>query len=249
MRTIIFDQDVACLEQLSNLITTSYSSIAIIGKYTRVEQFIYTARTCSPDILVLDLDSGVNGFDIHNTLHSLYSQTIFTASSDQYVINAIQHGVCGYLVKPFVERELYSLLNHCINYSLQYQHSMQLHARESQKLENQDLICIPTIEGVEIMQASEIIRFEGLQKCTRIVTKDRSDIISSYSIGIFREMLEGLCFIQPHKSHLVNLRFIKRFLKEGSIIMKDNTVIPVSRRKRSELFKDIRQPHRQPIVQ
>ena len=48
-------------------------------------------------------------------------------------------------------------------------------------------------------------------------------------------------FIRPHKSHLVNVKYIKGFLKNdgGYIEMTDGTHIPVSRRKREKIIEII----------
>lgn len=99
-----------------------------------------------------------------------------------------------------------------------------------------ELIGIPTIEGFDFIIVKEIIRCEGLQKCTRIVTTSKTDIISSYNIGEFIKLLEPYHFFSPHKSHLINLAFLKKYKREGTIILLDNTCIPVSKRKKSEFL-------------
>ena len=98
------------------------------------------------------------------------------------------------------------------------------------------LVGIPTLDGFDFFFVREIIRCEGLQKCTRIVTTTKTDIISSYNIGEFRKMLERHQFFSPHKSHLINLGFILKYKREGTIVLRDNTCIPVSKRKKSEFL-------------
>ncbi|MCB0805719.1 MAG: LytTR family transcriptional regulator, partial [Bacteroidales bacterium] len=99
-----------------------------------------------------------------------------------------------------------------------------------------DMIGIPTIEGFEFIPIQEIIRCEGLQKCTRVITVDRSDIISSYNLGEFRKMLEPHGFYSPHKSHLINLKFIRKYHKEGNIMLINNSYVPVAKRKKKEFL-------------
>jgi two-component system, LytTR family, response regulator len=52
------------------------------------------------------------------------------------------------------------------------------------------------------------------------------------------ELLGEFNFIRPHKSHLVNLKYVKSFLKidGGSIVMTDGSYVPVSRRKREQIL-------------
>lgn len=99
-----------------------------------------------------------------------------------------------------------------------------------------EIIGIPTIEGMEILNTNEIIRCEGLQKCTRIITLKRSDIVSSYNLGEFKKLLQIPYFFSPHKSYLINMKFVQKYLKEGSILMSDNKWIPVSRRNKKKFL-------------
>lgn len=57
----------------------------------------------------------------------------------------------------------------------------------------------------------------------------------------FDEMLVGHGFLRVHNSHLINLNFVRKFLKDELIcVLQDNTSIPVSYRKRDELLEAIR---------
>jgi len=89
---------------------------------------------------------------------------------------------------------------------------------------------------MEILNTSEIIRCEGLQKCTRIVALKRSNIVSSYNLGEFKKLLQIPYFFSPHKSYLINLKFVQKYLKEGSILMTDNKWVPVSRRNKKKFL-------------
>ncbi|MEO1517065.1 MAG: LytTR family DNA-binding domain-containing protein [Bacteroidota bacterium] len=101
------------------------------------------------------------------------------------------------------------------------------------------MIGIPTMDGLEVLKVQDIIRCEGLQKCTRIVTVDRSDIVSSYNLGEFRRLLEPYDFFSPHKSYLVNLGFVKKYYKEGTLLMQDDATVPVSRRNKKKFLDRI----------
>jgi len=95
---------------------------------------------------------------------------------------------------------------------------------------------MPDLQGCVMVKIQEIIRCEGLQKCTRIVLNDRPHVISSYNIGEFRKILVPLNFLLVHKSHLVNSEHIYRFDNEGLLFLSDGSSVPVSRRRKSQLF-------------
>lgn len=103
------------------------------------------------------------------------------------------------------------------------------------------LIGIPTMEGLEFISVEEIIRCEGLQKCTLVVTTEKTDIISSYNIGKFVDLLEVNGFFHCHRSHLINLQYIKKYTREGYIFFSVNSKpVPLARRKRGAFLNEMK---------
>lgn len=103
------------------------------------------------------------------------------------------------------------------------------------------LVGIPTIEGLEFIDTEKIIRCEGLQKCTLVVTTEKSDIISSYNIGKFVDLLQESGFFHCHRSHLINLQFVKKYTREGYIFFSTNSKpVPLARRKRCAFLGEMR---------
>ncbi|MCB9349619.1 MAG: LytTR family transcriptional regulator [Lewinellaceae bacterium] len=80
---------------------------------------------------------------------------------------------------------------------------------------------------MDFLKMGEILRCEVPQRFTRIVTTEGKGIISSYHIGVFRDLLENQGFFSPHKSHLVNLQYIRKLLREGTLVMRDGSTVPV----------------------
>ena len=61
----------------------------------------------------------------------------------------------------------------------------------------------------------------------------------SKTLKEFSEMLVDFGFYRIHQSHLVNLVHVKRYDKAegGNLVMDDNSIVPVSYRKKEELVK------------
>lgn len=103
------------------------------------------------------------------------------------------------------------------------------------------LVGIPTIECMEFIDTEKIIRCEGLQKCTLIVTTEKTDIISSYNLGKFADLLKENGFFQCHRSHLINLKFVKKYTREGYIIFNASSKpVPLARRRKSDFLNQIK---------
>ncbi len=105
---------------------------------------------------------------------------------------------------------------------------------------NPGIVGIPTDNGIEFLPACEIVRCEGLNKYTKIVTAHPCPLVSSYNIGEFAKLLQAYGFFAPHKSHLVNLRCIRRLTLENQIILHDGSQVPLSRRRRLDFISRFR---------
>ncbi|MBK7604812.1 MAG: LytTR family transcriptional regulator [Saprospiraceae bacterium] len=66
----------------------------------------------------------------------------------------------------------------------------------------------------DYIEIYNIIRCEGWQKYTRIHLKNNTSLLSSYNLGVFRELLSKYAFIDVHKSHLINKKHISKYLNE-----------------------------------
>ena len=56
----------------------------------------------------------------------------------------------------------------------------------------------------------------------------------------FNKLLEHSDFYLVHKSHLINLSYIEKYLNEGYVILTGNAKIPVSRNRRQEFLDQLK---------
>lgn len=147
--------------------------------------------------------------------------------------DAIKHNAVGFLVPPFTREDLILCLN---NVSRRLRNKKEMVSSENF---HNNLLGIPTIEGLEFFTVKNIVRCEGYQKCTKMIILDKKRIISSYNIGEFRKILSPHNFFMAHKSHLINLQHIRKYNKEGTITMADGQGVPLARRKKGEFLKHV----------
>ena len=165
-------------------------------------------------------------------LNSQYELICFGANKED-AYQAFQMNATGFLLKPYEKTAFLLEMNKVQN---------RLNALSTTKESVQTgLVGVPTIEGFEYLQVADIIQCEGLQKCTRVITTERKDIVSSYNIGEFIKLLVPYGFFSPHKSYLINLRHVKKYCKEGTIYLTNGHHVPVSRRRKAAFLSQI--PH------
>ena len=240
MKTLLVDQDPHLLANLEAILYSQWPSTGAVTKCTRNETALKELVKRKYDLLFLNVRQ-FEGYDFQlDKMSNWVKQTILMADSYAFATTAVKCGAVGYLLKPIDENALIQIMEECLKAAPPLE--VDKKKQSPQDWQNQ-IICIPTIDGAEFLKPEDIIRCEGLQKCTRIFNVEGAQIVSSYHLGIFAEMLQDIHFIQPHRSHLINLMHARNYLREGTIIMSDGSAVPVSRRKKSALFKFVRQPH------
>ena len=100
-------------------------------------------------------------------------------------------------------------------------------------------IVLKTAESIHIVQVSNIVRCEADVNYTNFYLFNGARPFVSRPLKGYSEILEPMGFYRTHQSHLVNLDHIVRFDKAegGHLVMDDESIVPVSSRKREELFK------------
>lgn len=192
-----------------------------------------------PSLLFFDLDLG--GADPIAVLDLAGAQNCLTILLGECDIaqQAYNHwSVSAIMRKPVKIAELILTVRNALE-------KMEMESRKSPspiQLATKDTVGIPTIDGYEYLKIEHIIRCEGLQKCTRIVTADRKDIVSAYPIGTFRELLEPFGFYDVHRSHLINLSKVTSFSREGFVFLSDQSRVPLARRRRADFLAIWRHP-------
>ncbi len=240
---LIVDDEPKLREVLDIKLTQNCPSIKIIGKASNVPEAFEIIKKEKPNIVFLDIAMpGESGFDLLDRFESIDFQVIFATGFNEYALDAIKVSAVDYILKPINTIELQSAVNKAI-----------ANIDEKNKLERYDVlkyniknvgkqntkIALASTDAYEFVKVSDIIRCEGWQKYTKIHIANANTIVSSYNIGIYKDMLQSYGFYSCHKSHLINEHLIDKYIKEGFVVMADGSKVPVSRRKKEEFFEKV----------
>ena len=186
---------------------------------------------------------GMNGFEVLQKIPDPKFEIIFVTAFDKYGIEAIKHCAIGYIVKPIDSQDLIQ----AVSVATQNIADKTALAKNTQLIENlgiqsfqQKKIVIPSQDGLEFVQVENIIHCEGTDGYTNIHFQHSKSIMSSYSIGHFFKLLKHNDFYLIHKSPLININYILKYLNDGYVILQNNYKLPVSRTKRTEFLNMIR---------
>jgi len=224
---ILIDDEPKAIELLADQIQELYSNIVIKASYTNWKAALGPLRENDFDLLFLDMSMPQkNGMDLLDLVPGLKAEVIFITAHSEYALNAFNYSAAGYILKPVNEE----ILVKTIDKALEKIHNKRL-AEQAVSLGNAKpnmKFGIPNNRGVDYVDINDVIYFEAINRYTKVVLKDK-EILSSYSIGNFKQMVEEQLFYHVHRSYIVNLNHIARYDSSGIIIMSNKKEIPISK--------------------
>lgn len=94
--------------------------------------------------------------------------------------------------------------------------------------------------GYTVVDMDCIIRLKADNNYTIIYLSDGKEIIVSKTLKDFEAILTDSYFIRVHRSDIINLIFLKEFMSNGNLILKDGTRLNISRRRHKEFLQVLR---------
>jgi len=167
---------------------------------------------------------------------------IFVTGFNTYAMEAMQANAVDYILKPIKTDHLISAVQK-VSKKLESKGTIKKYEKLKHLLSpnqsKQTKIAIPGNEAYDFVKIEDIVRCEGWQKYTRIYLNDGSMLVSSYNIGVFKDMLEKHHFYSIHKSHLINKKYIHKYHKDGTLVLSDGATVPVARRKKEQFIDQV----------
>ena len=244
LTAILVDDVPIALEMLENDIVNNHPKINIIGKAKSVVEAAKLLQKKQPDILFLDIMLGDGtGFDILEISPDLKSKIIFITASDAFAIKAFKFAAIDYILKPYSDEDLAFSIEKAqrqIQPDKQQLNILQEAAAALNKTPSK--ISLHTSEKIIVVNIADIIRCKSDNNYTTFYFNDNSKILVSKTLKHYADMLKEVSFLRVHQTHLVNIKYIKEFIKSdgGYLILKDKSNIPVSVRKRNEVIATLK---------
>jgi two-component system LytT family response regulator len=241
LKTVIVDDEQDAVEFINSIIGEYCTSLEVVAKANNVVQGVAAITDKKPDLVFLDVEMpNGNGFDLLAQFPEKDFDVIFITAFNHYAIKAIKFSAVDYILKPININEFIEAVNRVVK----KRSERQSRGNESLKILLENLktsppsrMAIPTANGMEYLNPREIIRIEADRSYSWFYLTGGRKILVSKHLKEFQELLSDRYFFRSHNSHLINLKYVKKYIrKEGGYIeMTDGAMIPVSRN-RKDLF-------------
>ena len=245
IRSVIIDDIDNSRLTLRDDLKTYCPDVVIMDEANSVKTGINSIQKHRPDIVFLDIElEDGTGFDILEHFDKIPFKVIFITGFDSYGIKAIKFSALDYLLKPVDPDDLVKAIK-------KYKDSESQHdikANIDFLLENIrgvkqgfKRIALNSADKVNMVNVDDIIRCESQSNYTLFYIKGGEQILVTKSIKEYENLLEEYSFVRVHHYHLINLNFLKEFIKTdgGYAVMTDKSTVPVSVRKRDHLLRQL----------
>lgn len=237
---LVVDDEIRSRSILKTMIARYCTSLSISGEAANINDALNVIKQVKPDIVFLDIELGLGtGFDLLGQLPEINFQTIFVTAYDSFAIKAIKWSAQDYLLKPVDPDELVTSVNKATR-AINDKSRLSVHKNEHNTL-NGNIIGLPSMEGLKFIDITAVVRCEAKGTYTEFSFVNGPKLLVSKPIHAYEQILEKYGFFRVHKSHLINLSYIKEYIKGrgGTIIMADKAVITVAARKKDEFMNQI----------
>ncbi len=241
---IIVDDEPKGRLALHQKLNTYCNNVLVVAEAANGKEALGLIKQHHPQLVFLDIEMPVmNAFEMLNELAEKNFHVIFTTAYDQYAIKAIKYAAFDYLLKPVDIEELkmaIAKIENVENKNLTKQLELLLQNMQQPK-KGFNKLAIPSLDGLHFFDISSIIRLEAQSNYTVIYFLDHTKITASKTLKDFEELLPQELFFRLHHSHIINLQYIKKYIKGdgGQVEMENGDMIDVSRRKKEEFLKAI----------
>lgn len=247
LKAIIIDDEEGARFTLSTLLEEYCPNISIIAQCSNVPEGVLAINKHTPDIVFLDIEMPeYNGFELVEFFKIVDFEIIFVTAYSQYAIRAFEVSAVDYLLKPVEIEQLQAAVEKASQKRSQANIMQRLDLMKSTYNGDEiKKIALPMSDGLMFVDVAEIILFEADRAYTHVFLKNGSKITVSKPMRTFEDILENRQFIfRPHRSHLININYIKKYVRgDGMIFMDNGVALPVSRERKQEfeaLLKELR---------
>ena len=240
LRTIIVDDEPDAVKFIESISSEYCPNVEIVGIANSAREGVKLINEQQPDLVFLDVEMPHgSGFDLLSNFPQKDFDVIFITAFNHYAIRAIKFSAVDYILKPIN-------INECVDAVKKVEASRQKNKSSSSSidalLENirsalPSKLAIPTSDGMEYLNTNEIIRVEADRSYSWFYLTDNRKYLVSRNLKEYQELLGDRNFFRTHNSHLINLEFVKKFVRQegGYVLMTDGSNVPISRSKK-ELF-------------
>lgn len=232
-------------ELIFHFLERNFGGTYLVKCFEDFDFFLRTNEWYQIDIFIVEFNAEkYNFFTFSFTVSDYQPGIIFLISEPSERLPSHSLAVLDFLIKPIHEQSLLlainrftALLRSGFLLPVQTPHL----AKDAGHIRMPDKIALPTTRGLTFYNINDIVRCEAQNNYTQFYFKNKSEELVCRTLKEYEDKLSDKGFFRVHKSHLINLNFMTRYIQGegGSVIMDETDEIPVSRRMKQPFLEYI----------
>ncbi|MCB0638858.1 MAG: response regulator transcription factor [Lewinella sp.] len=246
IKAVIIEDEINGLQNLQNLLAEHCESVQVVGTAGSVEEGfdLLSELDEQPDVAFLDisLPDGLV-FKMLNRLRPITFEIIFVTAYQEYAIKACEYSSIGYVLKPIDPDTLVEAVERIRpRQNNEADKRLELFQNYMNNPNAFTKMSISALDGIYFINIKDVLRFEAEDNYTHIYLNSGDRITASKTIKAYEDMLAPFNFYRVHKRHVINLNYMRKFVKGdgGYLIMDDGMKIEVSRRRRPAFMEQMK---------
>ncbi len=243
LKAIIVEDEEASRITLNNYLSKYCKNLDVLAMADSVQTGLAAINKHNPDVVFLDIEMPYgNAFDLLESLDDIQFEIIFVTAYRDYAIKALNLSAAYYILKPIDIDELVNAVQIISDRKKEgediFHTKILMDNIKSNTIQHKKIV-LPQMDGFEVINVNEIIRAEANDNYTNFYLVDGKKFLVSKTLKHFDELLSDFDFIRTHKSHLVNLQYITKYVKGkgGQVRMSDDSYVDVSATRKKELLE------------
>jgi len=238
LNAIIVEDEKTSRDILKNYLSKYCPNVNLIGEAENIDEALKLIENNNLDLVFLDVEMPYgNAFDLLEKVDNINFETIFVTAYNQYAMDALNAHASYYLMKPISIEELIKAVNYVSEIK-----SKEEALHEEVLVPKTNLvtgkITIPQQDGFEIIDMKDILYCKADDNYTEIYLNNNKKKLVSKTLKYFEDILNNDGFARVHKSYLVNVNEIVKYVKGkgGSVVLSNGKQVMVSASKKSNLL-------------
>jgi two-component system LytT family response regulator len=236
MKVIIVDDEKNARLALRGVLEQEFTDIEVMDECKDVPSALLSIKKNQPELVFLDISmpgySGLEFFQFFNK-EEINFHVVFVTAHQDYAFEAYELEAIDYILKPIridaVRRDI-------------TKHNRLVQKDDSDKEYLDDnKFALQTGDGLQFFLFDDILYLKADGAYTHFFLKDGNKITVSRKLSDFMILEKNGPFIRIHRSHMVNINNIKKFIKTdgGFVLMNNDEELSVANDKKEMLLGKI----------
>nr|WP_321246934.1 LytTR family DNA-binding domain-containing protein [uncultured Psychroserpens sp.] len=238
LKSIIVEDEETSRKILRNYLNKYCPNVEVLGEAANVEEALVLIRNTDLDLVFLDVEMPYgNAFDLLDKVGDVNFETVFVTAYNHYAVDALNAHASYYLMKPISIDELIKAVDYVTEIRSK-EDALQDQVLVPKTTTVNGKITIPQQDGFEVLQTADIMYCKADDNYTEIYLNNNKKKLVSKTLKYFEEALTESGFARVHKSYLVNVNEVVKYVKGkgGSVVLSSGKEIMVSASKKSDLL-------------